>query len=77
MEWIIFFLILGCAVLLFPRLLRASKSSAKGGAGGVVMALGMAFTVLLDPAKKAAIENLEKEKETGNANKDAAGGSKD
>jgi hypothetical protein len=74
MEWIVFFLILALALLTFPRLLRSAKSSSvKGGMGGVVMAVGMAFTVLLDPAKKAAIENLEKEKETGNANADAAG----
>ncbi len=39
--------------------------------GGAVMALGMAFTVLLDPAKKASIENLEKEKDNRKANDNA------
>jgi hypothetical protein len=73
MEWIVFFLILGAAILAFPAILRATKSrGAKSGVGSVVLALGMAFTVLLDPAKKAAIENLEKENETGKANKHAA-----
>jgi hypothetical protein len=73
MEWIIFSLILGTAILAFPAMLRATKSSgAKTGVGSVVLALGMAFTVLLDPAKKAAIENLEKENENGKANKNAA-----
>lgn len=74
MEWVVFFLILALALVTFPKMLKAAKSpSVKGGMGSVVMAVGMAFTVLLDPAKKAAIENLEKEKEAGNANADAAG----
>jgi hypothetical protein len=65
MEWIIFSLILGTAILAFPAMLRATKSSgAKTGVGSVVLALGMAF--------KAAIENLEKENENGKANKNAA-----
>jgi drug/metabolite transporter (DMT)-like permease len=74
MQWIIFFLILGVAVLVLPQIIRKAKSSnGKGNLGGAVMALGMAFTVLLDPAKKDAIENLEKENENGKANKNASG----
>ncbi len=49
------------------------SSKAKGSMGGAVMALGMAFTVLLDPAKKASIENLEKEKDNRKANDNAVG----
>ena len=78
MEWIFFFAILAVAILAFPTVIRKAMSSkAKGGVGGAVMAFGMAFTVLLDPAKKAAIENLEKENENGKANKNAVGGSVD
>jgi hypothetical protein len=74
MEWIVFSLILGLALLTFPMLLRAAKSSSvKGSMGGVVMAVGMAFTILLDPAKKASIENLEKKREMGDADADTAG----
>jgi hypothetical protein len=77
MEWIIFFLILGFAIVAFPYLLRAAKSSAKGAVGGMVMGLGMAFTILLDPAKKSAMENLDKKKNIGNPNADAAGDPKE
>jgi hypothetical protein len=74
MEWVIFFTILGLTIIAFPAVLRFSKSSAiKGTAGSMVMALGMAFSGLLDPAKRESVENLEKEKDIGNANEDAAG----
>lgn len=54
------------AVLLLamiPALAWAKASTRKGG-GGFAMALFMIFASVLDPAKAAAIEQLDRQKET-------------
>ncbi len=75
MDWMIALAIAALGLLALPVLLRRAKSpKAKGSMGGLIMAFGMAFTILLDPAKKAAIENIEKNKDIGGAADDAAAG---
>lgn len=41
------------------------KKRVGGGFGGAVLGIGIAFTTLLDPAKKAAIEEIDNRKQRG------------
>ena len=49
------------------------KKRAGGGIGGVVLGIGVAFTTLLDPAKKAAIEEIDNRKQRGDHERGQAG----
>jgi len=65
MEWVIeiaaFVALLYGIVALLPR---AKRGALKGGGGGFVLGLGMIFASMFDPAKAAAVEEVERRKET-------------
>jgi hypothetical protein len=44
---------------------KPRKKRVGGGLGGVALAFGVAFTALLDPAKGAAVEEIDRNRERG------------
>jgi hypothetical protein len=73
-EWavaiVVFVGLLSAMVALLPR---AKRGTLKGAGGGFVLGLGMIFASLLDPARAAAVEEVERRKET-QANEEGEGG---
>lgn len=67
MKWIIALGLLTCLAVALPWAIAASKRSArgKGRLAGAAFAIGLAFGAIFDPAKSAAIENIQKKKEIG------------
>jgi hypothetical protein len=67
MQWIIASLLALALALLLPLAIVASKKSlrGKGRVAGAAMIIGLAFGGLFDPAKAAAIENIQKKKDLG------------
>jgi hypothetical protein len=49
------------------------KKRLGGGISGVALGIGVAFTALLDPAKKAAIEEIDNRKQRGDHERGQAG----
>ncbi len=75
MDWV---LALGVFILLMcvmPSALGAIKRSTrgKGRLAGTALAIGLAFSTIFDPAQAAAIETMQKKKETGEVEEDADG----
>lgn len=68
-AWPTIVAVLGLLVFLaaLPRLLSFVKSSTKGHTGAAAMMIGMAFSALLDPAKKASAIEIDKQKQRGRA----------
>jgi hypothetical protein len=66
-KWIIAAAIAGCLSIALPWAIAASKRSArgKGRMAGAAFAIGLAFGAIFDPAKSAAVENIQKKKEIG------------
>jgi len=66
-KWIIAAAIAVCLSIALPWAIAASKRSArgKGRLAGATFAIGLAFGAIFDPAKSAAIENIQKKKEIG------------
>lgn len=62
MQWLITFVAFVAFLFALPRLLATVKQAAKGGAGAATLVLGLAFSSFFDPAKRVAIENIEKQK---------------
>ncbi|MHA6723477.1 hypothetical protein [Sphingomonas sp. RS2018] len=58
-------------IFALPAILRKVKTARPAATGAVALALGMAFSAFLDPAKKVSIERIEKAKETGAKSADA------
>lgn len=77
MEWIVGFLVFILLMALLPVALRAARKSrrGKGGVGGFILAFGLAFSGVLDPAQKAASEEIDKSK--SNRRRENADGSVD
>ena len=75
MKWIITVAIAICLAMLLPWAIAASKRSArgKGRLAGATFAIGLAFGAIFDPAKSAAIENIQKKKEIGDEEDGVAG----
>lgn len=75
MKWIITVAIVICLAMLLPWAIAASKRSArgKGRLAGATFAIGLAFGAIFDPAKSAAIENIQKKKEIGDEEDGVAG----
>ena len=75
MKWIIAAALAIVLAIALPWAITASKRSArgKGRLAGAAFAIGLAFGAIFDPAKSAAIENIQKKKEIGNEAEDAAG----
>jgi len=69
MKAIISLAIVILVMLLLPLTIVAARKSArgKGRLGGAALAIGLAFGAIFDPAKKAAMENIQKRAETGGA----------
>jgi hypothetical protein len=67
MKWIIALAIGLCLSIALPWAIVASKKSArgKGRLAGATFAIGLAFGAIFDPAKSAAIENIQKKKDIG------------
>lgn len=66
-EWIAAVAVLAGTLMALPFLLPAWRRSARAGVGGVMLGIGVAFSNLLDPAKRAATEELDKRKEIAGA----------
>jgi ABC-type phosphate transport system substrate-binding protein len=75
MQWLVALLILVLLAATLPAIISTVKQSSvgKGRLGGVSLALGLAFSSFLDPAKAAAIENVEKQKENRRSEQGAGG----
>ena len=67
MKWTVTVIIGALVMLLLPLAIIAAKKSArgKGRLGGVALAIGLAFGGIFDPAKTAAVEDIQKRKDTG------------
>jgi len=67
MKWIVALAVAIALLALLPWAIAASKKSArgKGRLAGATFAIGLAFGAIFDPAKSAAIENIQKKKEIG------------
>lgn len=67
MKWIIAAIFAACLLIALPWAIAASKRSVrgKGRMAGAAFAIGLAFGAIFDPAKSAAIENIQKKKEIG------------
>jgi hypothetical protein len=67
-EWavaaVLFLALLWAIVVLLPR---AKRSALKGGGRGFAIALGMIFASAFDPARAAAVEEVDRRKETGDS----------
>ena len=75
MRWIIAAVLTASLLIALPWAIAASKRSArgKGRLGGAAFAIGLAFGAIFDPAKSAAIENIQKKKEIGDEAEGEAG----
>jgi competence protein ComGC len=67
MKWVVAAVIAVILVLTMPAAIAHAKASVrgKGRMAGVALAIGLAFSAVLDPAKKAAIEHIQKKAEAG------------
>jgi len=67
MKWVIALALAVCVSMALPWAIAASKRSArgKGRMAGAAFAIGLEFGAIFDPAKSAAIENIQKKKEIG------------
>jgi len=74
-KWIIAATLAVGLLIALPWAIMASKRSArgKGRLAGAAFAIGLAFGAIFDPAKSAAIENIQKKKETGDEAEGEAG----
>jgi len=63
-EWAIAAVVFVALVWMIVALLPRAKRSALKGGGGVVIALGMIFASVFDPARAAAVEEVDRRKET-------------
>ena len=61
-EWLVAAAVFGLLMLLLIPALRAIKANPPKG-GGFAMALFMIFASVLDPAKAAAVEQIDRRKE--------------
>jgi len=75
MKWIIALAIAICLSIMLPWAIVASKKSGrgKGRLAGATFAIGLAFGAIFDPAKSAAIENIQKKKDIGDEADGVAG----
>lgn len=69
MKLIVSLAIIIALMALLPVAIVAAKKSMRGKdrLGGAVLAIGLAFGGVFDPAKTAAMENIQKKKDTGEA----------
>jgi hypothetical protein len=72
MQWLIAIAVFVLLMLFMPSAVRFAIKSARGkrGLGGATLALGIAFAFIFDPPKAAAIENIQKEEEGDEEQKD-------
>jgi hypothetical protein len=72
MQWLIAIAVFVLLMLFMPSAVRFAAKSARGkrGLGGATLALGIAFAFIFDPPKAAAIENIQKEEEGDEEQKD-------
>jgi len=75
MKWIVASAVAIVLLALLPWAIVASKRSArgKGRLAGATFAIGLAFGAIFDPAKSAAIENIQKKKDIGDEEDGVAG----
>lgn len=67
MKWLVAAVLAVLLAITLPSAIGAAKKSTKGRMAGAAMAIGFAFAALLDPARRAAIENIEKKKDIGDS----------
>lgn len=74
LDWLLAGALFGLFLLALPRVLsRAETGARKGGGGGFAIGLFMFFASVFDPAKAAAIEQLDKKKDTEGSEKGESG----
>jgi len=62
MQTVVALIILLIFIVLLPFMIGRLKKHAKSSLGGAVLAIGVIFANLFDPAKGTAIEEVEKSK---------------
>jgi hypothetical protein len=74
MEWIVAAALLLAGLAAMPWLVGwCKRPGTRRRFGGAAMMLGMAFASVLDPARAAAMEQIDKQKKTGEAKPGAEG----
>jgi type II secretory pathway pseudopilin PulG len=74
MQWLVAGVLLVLGLVAMPLLVGWTKRAARRRRfGGAAMMLAMAFASVLDPARAAAMETLDKQKKTGEAQPGADG----
>jgi hypothetical protein len=74
MQWIVAGVLLGLGLAAMPLLVgRATRAARKRRIGGMFVMLGMGLAHVLDPARAAAMETIDKQKKTGEAQPGADG----
>jgi hypothetical protein len=76
-EWIIAAVVFAALMLAMVAAIKRGKLKPGKGGGGLVIALGMAFASVLDPAKAAAIEQLDRKKLTEGSEEGESGAGPD
>ena len=64
-EWLIAAVVFAALMLALIGAVRRGGLKPRKGGGGFVIALGMVFASVFDPAKAAAVEQLDRKKLTG------------
>jgi len=63
-EWLIALAVFLCVLALLPPMTRRTRSAQrKADAGGMVLALGLAFMAIFDPGRSAATEEIRRKQE--------------
>jgi hypothetical protein len=63
-EWLIAAVVFAALMLAMVAAIRRGKLKPGKGGGGLVIGLGMVFASVFDPAKAAAVEQLDRKKLT-------------
>jgi hypothetical protein len=72
-EWLIAAAVFVLLMLAMVQVLTHAKPRLRKGGGGFIIALGMVFASVFDPAKAAAVEQLDRHKKTEGSEEGASG----
>ena len=73
MKWIVAIMLGVVLLALLPLMITRAKKSTRGRLAGATFIIGLAFGAIFDPAKAAAIENIQKKMHIGDAEHGGAG----
>jgi len=71
-EWLLCVAVVVASILLMPAAIRYARRSRRLRGGGA--AIGGALTGFYDPARKVALERIERQREIGGQEDEASGG---